>query len=44
MASVVGTAVHSRMPLMPSGLLYAERSSSVFWPKFSVRAPTGWVR
>ena len=39
LASVIGTEVHARMPLMPSGLLYAERFFSVFGPKLRRARP-----
>src|SRR3954454_10328618 len=44
LGSLAGTAVHWRIALMPSGLLYAVRSANEWAPKFSVLTPAGLVR
>ena len=44
LASVAGTAVQARMPLMPLGLFQADRFLKACLPKFSESTPTGVFR
>ena len=44
LASIAGTAVQARMPLMPLGLFHADRFLKACLPKFSESVPTGVLR
>ncbi len=44
LTSVAGTAVHARIPLMPSGVFQAEMFLKACLPKFKVSVPTGVFR